>query len=858
MLADIDCVVMLTWSDWKAEPRSNRYHYATRFARHWPVYFVQPDGTGEDVTFEKVDGHDITLVHVAADYGTGQAERLTRALRGRGVTRPLVWVYNAFFTPAFAPLSPALVVYHATEDYVAPVEGMRITSDDISHVVRGAVAKADLLVAVSPGVADSYVRHGGFQNPVLMLPNGCDHGFWEATGAAAYRAPANGARVALFQGGINHRLDYPLLLDLARRLPEWQFWFCGREDQDCAGWAELRQEPNVRAFGLLAPEGIAELARQSRVGLIPFVQDALMRRSLPLKAYEYVACGLPVASIPIDALAGPEDLFTFGTNAAEFAAALPRLDPTRDAPEALARRRAAAAAASYDARFAELLDALEERLRLRRKARPALNVLVLYDDNSTHVGTILEHLDAFRRYSEHRFHFLPATGSFQATDPTPRLLDFSPYDAVVVHYSVRVSLETHLAPEMASAMEAYRGPKLLFIQDEYDRTETARCWIERLGIDAVFTNVPEDGLETVYPRARFPRVDFIPTLTGYVPENPYLDEFAQPMAARGTLIAYRGRTLPHKYGALGQEKLQIGLEVRRLAAARGLPVDIAVDEESRIYGDDWYRFLGSARATLGTESGSNVFDFDGELARLSVEHADMPFEDFAARFLGPHEGLVRMNQVSPKIFEAIRLRTALVLFEGGYSGVMRPWEHYIPLHKDYANFDEVVARLQDLPFLEELTARAYRDVIASGRYAYRSFVAEVDGYLGRRALGRRRASIVSVPLAAVYEGGLAVPLASGHPSEALRSDAVLGRHFPREEMVALAARIAPPPGPAEAPAAPPPAAPLPAPPDGLVGVARALWRLLPAGLRRRIGPPLGRTVRRFRQPAREALRPGRG
>ncbi len=825
---------MLTWSDWKTEPRSNRFHYATRFARHWPVYFVQPDGTGEEITFEKVDGHDITLVHVAPDYGTAHAERLTRALRARGVARPLVWAYNAFLAPAFAPLSPALVVYHATEDYVAPVEGMRITLDDISGAVRQTVAMADLLVAVSPGVAESYVRHGGFRNGVLVLPNGCDYGFWEASGAAEYRAPESGARVALFQGGINDRLDYALLRDLARRLPDWEFWFCGREDGQCEGWAQLRLEPNIRAFGLLEPEGIADLARQSKVGLIPFRQDALMRRSLPLKAYEYLACGLPVATIPIDALAGREDLFTFAETAEAFADALRRLDPTRSEAAALARRREAAAAASYDSRFGELLDSLEERLRLRRKARPALNVLVLYDDNSTHVGTIAEHLDAFRRYSEHRFHFLPATGSFQATDPTPRLLDFAPYDAVVVHYSVRVSLETHLAPEMASAMEAYRGPKLLFIQDEYDRTETARRWMERLGIDAVFTNVPEDGLETVYPRARFPRVDFIPTLTGYVPENPYLDEFAQPMAARGTLIAYRGRTLPHKYGALGQEKLQIGLEVRRMAAERGLPVDIAVDEESRIYGDDWYRFLGSARATLGTESGSNVFDFDGELARLSVEHADMPFEEFAARFLGPHEGLVRMNQVSPKIFEAIRLRTALVLFEGGYSGAVRPWEHYIPLRKDYANFDEVVARLQDLPFLEELTARAYRDVIASGRYSYRSFVAEVDAYLSERALGRRRASIISVPIVAIYDGGVTVPLASGHPSEALRSDAVLGRHFPREEMVALAARIAPPPPP------PPP----PAPPDGLAGVARAFWRLLPAGLRRHIGPPLGRLVAR--------------
>ena len=175
----IDCVVMMTWSDWKTEPRSNRFHYATRFARHWPVYFIQPDGEGEAVVFESLDIKNITLVHIAPDYGPAQAERLTRALRGRGVTRPLVWAYNAYLAPTFAPLSPALIAYHATEDYVSPTEGLRVTREDVAPAVRDAIALADLLVTVSPGLAASYVRHGDFRGEVLVLPNGCDFGFWD-------------------------------------------------------------------------------------------------------------------------------------------------------------------------------------------------------------------------------------------------------------------------------------------------------------------------------------------------------------------------------------------------------------------------------------------------------------------------------------------------------------------------------------------------------------------------------------------------------------------------------------------------------------------------------------------------------
>lgn len=43
-LSEFDCLVMLTWSDWHTELRSNRYHYVTRFAATGKeVVFVQPD-----------------------------------------------------------------------------------------------------------------------------------------------------------------------------------------------------------------------------------------------------------------------------------------------------------------------------------------------------------------------------------------------------------------------------------------------------------------------------------------------------------------------------------------------------------------------------------------------------------------------------------------------------------------------------------------------------------------------------------------------------------------------------------------------------------------------------------------------
>lgn len=776
---NFDAVVMLTWSDWHREPRSNRYHYAIRFAKELPVIFVQPDLDSDAAIIEPVPSSNITILHVSRNYGPKQTHELMRALKELGVRHPLLWIYNVYFEHFIQRFSSRLKVYHATEDYLGPNEGVVSIGLEVKQSLINVLQEIDVLVSVSQGVADSYKEFGGYNGHGVVLRNGCDFEFWRASKAYEYTPPKDGARVVFFQGGINSRLDFALLQGLTEALPDWEFWFCGKADNAPREWHDLKKRPNVRDFGMVDSETIASLARQALVALIPFKQDSLMRRSLPLKAYEYVACGLPVVTIPIDELMSKPHLFRTASSVSEFASEIKQAAQRRSDQDALAERLAAAERESYDHRFSKLNDTLVKTLTEQESTPASSNILILYDDRSTHVRTIEEHLLAFQTYSNHKIFFMPATGFLPVIDSEKVEPELNAFDAIAIHYSIRLSIEDHLSKGLIRVLSQYNGPKLLFIQDEYDTTEVARRFIENLGIDAVFTNVPLKSIEMVYPSSRFPNVDFIPTLTGYVPEDSSLASFAIPLEERQLLIGYRGRKLPYQYGDLGFEKYQIGLAIKELAQAQGLPVDIEVDDSRRIYGDDWYRFLGSCRATLGTESGSNVFDFDGNLSRLAAQHSDLTYEEFRARFLGDHEGKVRMNQVSPKIFEAIRLRTALVLFEGEYSGVVQPHQHFIPLKKDYSNIDDVFEKLQDLDYLKALTDQAYRDVIESGRYTYEAFVAGVDQYLDKRIKGRARARIVSSPMIAAYgKGGRFEALQ--RKAHLLISDRLLGGKHTRE------------------------------------------------------------------------------
>jgi hypothetical protein len=360
-----------------------------------------------------------------------------------------------------------------------------------------------------------------------------------------------------------------------------------------------------------------------------------------------------------------------------------------------------------------------------------LNVLVLYDAGAVFTNTVREHLESFARFSHHRVTFAPAAAGF----PLPFSLDG--FDAVVIHYSIRLAYDWHLSPEFAWALKTFRGLKAVFIQDEYDQTWRASQWITQLGVRLVFTCVPLEHVRTIYSKVDPTRTTFVPNLTGYLPNDPEAGPDVRSPAERRLVIGYRGRELPFRYGRLAREKLMIGVRMKEVCKARGIAHDIEWTEDKRIYGPAWVEFVASCRATLGTESGSNVFDYDGSLAAAVAaalkDNPRLTYEQVEDRFLRDREMDGVMNQVSPRIFEAVALRTGLVLFEGTYSGVVRPDEHFIPLKKDFSNVDDVLRRVQDDRELTAMTDRAYRDVIGSGRYTYAAFVREVDAALTRHA-----------------------------------------------------------------------------------------------------------------------------
>jgi hypothetical protein len=409
-----------------------------------------------------------------------------------------------------------------------------------------------------------------------------------------------------------------------------------------------------------------------------------------------------------------------------------------------------------------------------RPSEPPKKLLVIYSIASTVVATTTEYVRSFGRYSRNDISYINGTHGARLG------VELSEFDAVWLNYCCRLCFPGYVNSDVREALRTYRGVKLMSVQDEYDRTETLRQGIEELGFDVVFTCVPQSALSHVYPRERFPHTEFITVLTGYVPEHLEGKLGTTPLGRRPIVIGYRGRDIGARYGELGFWKYEVGRRMKGICLERGIRCDIEVTEESRIHGESWYAFVESCRTMLGSESGSNVFDFDGSIERqyetLKRAMPDLSYQEFQP-YLTEHDKDIGMGQISPRVFEAAALHTPMILLTGRYSGLIQPGEHYVELRKDFSNVEDVLRQAGDISALEAMADRTYRHLIASGAYGYRRFVELVDGVIerrlseGERDLGvvtaARRAGERSVPEAhregsTVTEFPTVYPLDSSH------------------------------------------------------------------------------------------------
>jgi hypothetical protein len=346
-------------------------------------------------------------------------------------------------------------------------------------------------------------------------------------------------------------------------------------------------------------------------------------------------------------------------------------------------------------------------------------------------GSIASHIRAFRHWPG--FQVVPVNVAFPFDLATLRAL---PFDLIIYH-TTAVALRWYpsgieaLNP-LALAFANHKAFKIALPQDDYMFTGPLCAWLNRARIDLVLTPISGVARALAYATLDHDHARLETILTSYLER----DDIAQartrkhiPYALRAFDVAYRAWDARPWVGAVGQLKKRVGSEAAAACQRLGLLSDVSTNPKDTIMGDAWFDFLGNTRAVVGVEGGSSIHDPDGSIFKAveayMVDYPDASYVQIVDAVLQGHDDQARFTALSPRHLEAVFTRTAQILVEGDYNGVLKPDVHYIPIKADFSDMDQAISKLSDARAIETMIQTAWNDIVEGETYLWETFLTTI-------------------------------------------------------------------------------------------------------------------------------------
>lgn len=213
---------------------------------------------------------------------------------------PVLWIYRPEYSCAMEKIPHKTLVFDLADDlsaYNANDRRRRYIAGCIDNIA----GKADLMVVTSPTLLDKYINK---TKKCVLISNGFDEKLFDGQTKPVPSDLAGISRpVVGFVGVLFSFLDYDMIYESAAAIPEASFVFVGPvEKSGRAGVERLKTLSNTYFLGKKPKHDIPAYVSNFDVCINPFKVDDVSRAVSPLKVYEYLACGKPVISTPMEGL----------------------------------------------------------------------------------------------------------------------------------------------------------------------------------------------------------------------------------------------------------------------------------------------------------------------------------------------------------------------------------------------------------------------------------------------------------------------------------------------------------------------------------------------------------------------------
>jgi len=248
----------------------------------------------------------------------------------------LLWV--AAPAPFFAKSKVVQAEFPLVFDWLDDYAIFTHLSKKVVEMQYELAVKADLVFASSRALVERAKQHR--PENVFFLPNGVDLNHWRCKYRGRLRGKIAGSgKIVGYFGTLSHWIDRKLVMDMARRHPNWAFVFIGPR-ADNGELTQIFELPNCLHIPRVDYKELPEFACDFDVCWMPFKINALTISINPVKVYEYLAMGKPVVVPEFPDLEDINDvLLMAGSSINEWDSALERAFEHGQNPKLLKQRQ---------------------------------------------------------------------------------------------------------------------------------------------------------------------------------------------------------------------------------------------------------------------------------------------------------------------------------------------------------------------------------------------------------------------------------------------------------------------------------------------------------------------------------------
>ena len=242
-------------------------------------------------------GDPVAPERAMARYEAGVRRAADRA----GLERPAVITAHPLFAGfgRFDWAGP--VTYYAWDNWSAsePYRRYWPAFDDAYARLRATGRRA---CAISQPALDRVAPTG----PSAVIPNGIEPSEWATLGEPPDWFQARRRPRLLYVGSLDSRVDVVQLRSIAEAYPHGSVTLLGPL-HDAAQFEPLADVPNVELAPWVPRAVVTRVIGAADACLIPHVRNELTAAMSPLKLYEYLAGGRPVAAVDLEPIAAVDD-----------------------------------------------------------------------------------------------------------------------------------------------------------------------------------------------------------------------------------------------------------------------------------------------------------------------------------------------------------------------------------------------------------------------------------------------------------------------------------------------------------------------------------------------------------------------